>query len=89
MVHGGQAVVDGSSPVLVKRLTSRLSLQVAVFEGLHHRLGHLPLNLGGRKPEQMISRVMSIAKRQNYSNELKSFVLCKPTCSWAFLDRGA
>lgn len=46
VVHRGQAVVDGGSSVLVERLTSRLSLQVAVLQGLHHRLGHLALNLG-------------------------------------------
>lgn len=46
VVHGGQAVVDGGSSVLVERLTSRLRLQVAVLQGLHHRFSHLPLNLG-------------------------------------------
>lgn len=46
VVHRGQAVVDGGSSVLVERLASRLSLQVTVLQGLHHRLGHLALNLG-------------------------------------------
>lgn len=46
VVHGGQAVVDGGSSVLVERLTSRLSLQITVLQGLHHGLGYLPLDLG-------------------------------------------
>lgn len=49
VVHGGQAMVDGGSSVLVQWLTSRLSLQVTVFEGLHHRLSYLSLNLGKQK----------------------------------------
>lgn len=49
VVHRGQAVVDGGSSVLVQRLTSRLSLQVTVLQGLHHRLSHLTLNLEKKK----------------------------------------
>lgn len=45
VVHGGQAVVDGCGSVLVQRLPGRLGLQVAVFQGLHHGIGHLPFNL--------------------------------------------
>lgn len=45
VVHRGQAVVDGGCSVLVERLTSRFSLQIAVLERLHHCLCYLTLNL--------------------------------------------
>jgi hypothetical protein len=45
VVHGGQAVVDGGGPVLVQGLASRLRLQVAVAQGLHHGVRHLLLDL--------------------------------------------
>lgn len=54
VVHRGQAVVDGGSSVLVERLTSRLSLQVTVLQGLHHRLSNLPLDLGQTHTGMMI-----------------------------------
>lgn len=54
VVHGGQAVVDGGSSVLVERLASRLGLQVTVLQGLHHRLRHLPLDLRKRTRGWMI-----------------------------------
>lgn len=38
-------MVDGGGPVLVERLAGRLGLQVAVLQRLHHRFGHLALNL--------------------------------------------
>lgn len=54
VVHRGQTVVDGGSSVLVQRLTSRLSLQVTVLQGLHHGICHFSLNLEKHKQGWMI-----------------------------------
>lgn len=54
MVHGGQAVVDGGSSVLVEGLAGRLGLQVTVLQRLQHGLCHLPLNLATHSNENLV-----------------------------------